>query len=184
MECRKDLNPSIAAFNLRRLTIISGGQTGVDRSALDVAIEHNICHGGWCPRGRLAEDGPIAPCYQLRETPSSKYAQRTEWNVRDSDATVVFTVEARIVGGTLLTLEIARRLNKPLLCLHRGNAASPTVASAASKLIRFLCDNRVQRLNVAGPRGSQQPEAAEYGRSVLKRVFNSLPGREYASTQH
>ncbi|MEX0610513.1 MAG: putative molybdenum carrier protein, partial [Pirellulales bacterium] len=76
-------------IDLRGITIISGGQTGADRAALDFALEHEIAHGGWCPRGRLAEDGPIAPRYNLQETPSRKYSQRTEWNVRDSDATVI-----------------------------------------------------------------------------------------------
>ena len=72
--------------------IISGGQTGADCAALDFAIEHGIPHGGWCPGGRLAEDGPIDARYQLKETPSANYTQRTEWNVRDSDGTVVFSI--------------------------------------------------------------------------------------------
>jgi predicted Rossmann-fold nucleotide-binding protein len=84
-----------AAADVRQITIISGGQTGADRAALDFAIEHGIPHGGWCPRGRIAEDGPIPLCYSLRETPSRRYAQRTEWNVRDSHATVVFTIGDR-----------------------------------------------------------------------------------------
>ena len=74
---------------LRR--VVSGGQTGVDRAALDVAIALGFAHGGWCPAGRLAEDGPIDARYPLRETPSADPSQRTEWNVRDSDATLVLT---------------------------------------------------------------------------------------------
>jgi hypothetical protein len=70
--------------------IVSGGQTGADRAALEWAVEHNIPYGGWCPKGRLAEDGPIDLRYQLQETPSSSYPQRTEWNARDSDGTVTF----------------------------------------------------------------------------------------------
>ena len=77
---------------MRGITILSGGQTGADRAALDFAIEYGLPHGGWCPRGRLAEDGPIDERYELTETPSHRYAQRTEWNVRDSDATVVFSI--------------------------------------------------------------------------------------------
>ena len=72
--------------------IISGGQTGVDRAALDFAIEHDIPYGGWCPKGRKAEDGPIGSRYLLKETPTSTYPQRTEWNVRDSDGTVIFSL--------------------------------------------------------------------------------------------
>ncbi|MEM9660625.1 MAG: putative molybdenum carrier protein, partial [Planctomycetota bacterium] len=105
----------------RRITIVSGGQTGADRAALDFAIAADLPHGGWCPRGRRAEDGPIADKYRLRETPSDSYRQRTEWNVRDSDATAIFTLECEMRGGTKLTAEIAARLDKPLcvLCAER-----------------------------------------------------------------
>ena len=109
-------------FDLRTITIVSGGQTGADRAALDFAIAHGIAHGGWCPRGRLAEDGPIPSRYQLRETPSRKYAQRTEWNVRDSDATALFTLAPQMQGGTALTPDVAERLGKPWLHLVGGDA--------------------------------------------------------------
>src|SRR5262245_48879825 len=72
--------------------IVSGAQTGADRAALDFAIKHDIRHGGWCPKGRRAEDGQIPERYALEETPSTNYLQRTEWNVRDSDATVIISV--------------------------------------------------------------------------------------------
>lgn len=98
----------------RTITIISGGQTGADRAALDFAIKHGFAHGGWCPRGRQAEDGSLPDRYDLRETPSRKYAQRTEWNVRDSDATAVFSIAADPHGGTRLTLVLAERLDKPV----------------------------------------------------------------------
>jgi predicted Rossmann-fold nucleotide-binding protein len=80
------------------LKIISGGQTGADRAALDFAIKHGMPHGGWCPQGRIAEDGPIDAKYQLHETPSADYVQRTEWNVRDSDGTVIFSVGKELSG--------------------------------------------------------------------------------------
>lgn len=96
--------------------IISGGQSGADRAALDFAIERGIPHGGWCPRGRKAEDGPIDPRYRLRETPSTGYAQRTLWNVRDSDGTVIFTIADRLKGGSRQTAALARKHCKP--CLH------------------------------------------------------------------
>ena len=104
----------------RAITIVSGGQTGADRAALDFAIEHGIPHGGWCPRGRLAEDGPLPDRYLLRETPTRKYAERTVWNVRDSDATVVFSIAAEPQGGTRLTLQVAARFGKPVLHLSRN----------------------------------------------------------------
>ncbi len=95
-------------------TIVSGGQTGVDRAALDVAIAIGIAHGGWCPAGRLSEDGSIPSRYELRETDSHEYPVRTEQNVIDSDATLIL-YEGRLKGGTLLTQRICRRLGKPQL---------------------------------------------------------------------
>src|SRR5215468_6345391 len=85
--------------------IISGGQTGADRAALDWALSHNVPCGGWCPKGREAEDGKIEAKYPLREPPSDSYLQRTEWNVRDSDATVVFSINPILSGGSKKTLE-------------------------------------------------------------------------------
>ena len=159
--------------DLRSVTIVSGGQTGVDRAALDFAIEHNIPHDGWCPRGRLAEDGPLDECYQLRETPSRKYAQRTKWNVRDSDATVVFSAARQVQSGTALTIELAERLGKPWLHLARENfAAGEVTADAAARLLAFLAEHDVRRLNVAGPRASQEPDIAAFVRSVLRAALD------------
>ncbi|MCP4451447.1 MAG: hypothetical protein GY809_08300, partial [Planctomycetes bacterium] len=98
--------------------IISGGQTGVDRAALDWAIEAGVAHGGWCPKGRLAEDGPIPSQYDLAETPSDDYAVRTHWNVRDSDATVIVSLHRTLSGGTELTQMLAVALGKPWLHVH------------------------------------------------------------------
>jgi Circularly permutated YpsA SLOG family len=151
--------------SLREITIVSGGQTGADRAALDFAIEHEIRHRGWCPRGRPAEDGAIPPQYQLDETPSRKYSQRTEWNVRDSDATVVFSISPNPAGGTALTLAVARRLGKPLLHLCRETTS---VAASAARLLSFLDEHQVRRLNVAGPRASQEPTVAAFVRDVLQ----------------
>ena len=91
------------------ITIVSGGQTGADRAALDWALAHRVECGGWCPKGRKAEDGPIDPKYPLIETPSAAYLQRTEWNVRDSDATVLFSIEPTLTGGSLKTVGFARK---------------------------------------------------------------------------
>lgn len=143
--------------------ILSGGQTGVDRAALDFAIQHAIPHGGWCPRGRMAEDGPLDLRYQLHETPSTSYAQRTEWNIRDTDATVIFSATREVTGGTRLTVNIAARLNKPLLHI---TAAATAIASAAA-LQGFLDVYRVQKLNVAGPRASQTADLESLVREVL-----------------
>jgi hypothetical protein len=151
---------------VRDVTILSGGQTGADRAALDFALEFGLAHGGWCPRGRLAEDGPIDERYELTETPSRRYNQRTEWNVRDSDATVVFSVTREVSGGTALTLGLVRRLGKP--CLHLvGEEAVAEGRDLADELRAFLIEHHVRRLNVAGPRASQEPLVAALVRSVL-----------------
>jgi hypothetical protein len=144
--------------------IVSGGQTGADRAALDFALRTGLPHDGWCPLGRLAEDGPLAAHYELRETPTAHYAERTEWNVRDSDATVLFTSRSELVGGTRLTGELATMQGKPLLHL---SAAESGVLEAAVTLKQFLADHAVVRLNVAGPRASQDADVTKFVDAVL-----------------
>lgn len=146
-------------------TIISGGQTGADRAALDFAIRHGIAHGGWCPRGRVAEDGLLDPIYRLDETTSRHYPQRTKWNVRDSDGTVVTTISAEPTGGSLLTLQVAERLGKP--CLHLSREESASVGADGKRLAEFLEEHQLHRLNVAGPRESQEPEIGRYVDAIL-----------------
>lgn len=162
----------------RNIVIVSGGQTGADRAALDFALAHNIPHGGWCPQGRRAEDGPIPQRYRLCETPSRDYSQRTEWNVRDSDATVLFTINQRMRGGTALTRDLADRLGRLWLHLvgHPANSASDatalpdivTVQGAANRLLKFIAENRIARLNVAGSRASQEPALTDFVNQVLE----------------
>lgn len=161
------------------ITLVSGGQTGADRAALDFAIAQGLAHDGWCPRGRLAEDGPISSRYSLRETPSRKYAERTEWNVRDSDATVLFTLTERLRGGTALTKAFAERLGKPWLHLAGGDEPrDDRVREAARRLATFLVEEHVERLNVAGPRASQEPGVANFVGCVLAAVFAAENGRK------
>jgi predicted Rossmann fold nucleotide-binding protein DprA/Smf involved in DNA uptake len=144
--------------------IISGGQTGVDRAALDIALALKIPCGGWCPRGRRAEGGPIPERYPLQETPRADYAQRTRRNVRAADATLILT-RGYPSGGTALTLTLAQRLGKP----HFLVDLSRTKAPATARL--WIAAQRVRVLNVAGPRESQQPgitaEAAAFLRKLL-----------------
>lgn len=149
------------------LRIVSGGQTGADRAALDYAIERGIPHGGWCPKGRLAEDGPIASRYQLRETPSSSYPQRTEWNVWDSDGTVVFSIGAVLSGGSKKTVSLAYKHGKPVLHISRdGGPAFPD-----QELLRFIQAHNICALNVAGPRESKEREVAAFAKTVLQEAF-------------
>ena len=133
-----------------QLKIISGGQTGVDRAALDFAIRHGFEHGGWCPRGRLAEDGVIPPIYRLRETDSAGYDERTEKNVLDSDATLIVARERELSGGTAFTKICARQHGRPLLVVYQPDG----VLLGAAALSKFLKQNKVRTLNVAGPRES------------------------------
>jgi hypothetical protein len=146
------------------VTIVSGGQTGADRAALDFAIRAGLAHDGWCPRGRLAEDGQLDARYELRETPTANYAERTACNVRDSDATVVFTTRPELTGGTRLTAETAAEQDRPILHLCRERIG---VLEAAVELRKFLAEHRVTRLNVAGPRASQDPDIAAFVDAVL-----------------
>ena len=114
------------------ITIRSGGQTGADRAALDWAISMGIPHTGWCPEGRIAEDGIIDRKYQLLETMSSKYSERTRKNVEDADGTVLFSISEKLTGGTLLTLQFAQRATKPWLHLH------PAQEQPAQLLVDFI----------------------------------------------
>ncbi len=143
--------------------IVSGGQTGADRAALDWAIANGIAHGGWCPHGRRAEDGRIGPRYALKETPSRDYDQRTRWNVRDSDGTLIISRAAQLTGGSAYTARCAERLGKPWLHVHPGTEG----AHAARE---FLERHRIRTLNVAGPRASGDPEIYGYVLGVLERL--------------
>jgi hypothetical protein len=144
--------------------IISGGQTGADRAALEFALANGIPHGGWCPKDRWAEDGPIDPRFHLVETPGADPAQRTEWNVRDSDGVVIFSIHPVLLGGSKLTAEFAAAFDKP--CLHLSRERDH--ATSAVKLSRFLAEHQVYTLNVAGSRASEELEIAEYARHTLQ----------------
>jgi len=143
--------------------IISGGQTGADRAALDWAIKRGMAHGGWCPKGRKAEDGAIDRRYNLVETPSGDYSQRTEWNVRDSDGTAVFSIRRDLRGGSLLTLELAAKYNKPVIHLRHEDEQT----SQAQELRSFIKEFGISVLNIAGPRASEEPGIYQFVSSVL-----------------
>lgn len=152
----------------KAICIASGGQTGVDRATLAWAIRRGLPQEGWCPKGRRAEDGIIPLRYRLRETPSTRYAQRTAWNVRDSDATVIFSQTLKVAGGSKRTLECCRDSGKPVL--HLASEIF-TVSESAILLGGFLHQHHVRVLNVAGPRKSQEPRAGKFARSILDATF-------------
>jgi len=162
----------IAALHARRerpvARVVSGGQSGVDRAALDAALACGIPAGGWCPRGRGAEDGVIPDRYPLRETPSSDPAQRTEWNVRDSDGTLILH-RGPLSGGTALTADLVRRYGRALLHLDL-DAARPPVALAA-EVRPWLEAQRIRVLNIAGPRESQVPGIGAAASALLRHLL-------------
>jgi len=145
--------------------IVSGGQTGADQAALDWAIAHDVSHGGWCPKGRRSENGPIDALYQLQETPTKNYLQRTEWNVRDSDATVIFTMSQDLGGGSKKTAEFADKLDKPYLHFRPG--------VAPKYLAGFLRRNHVKVLNVAGQRASSASGIAQLVTKTLSEALQT-----------
>lgn len=145
--------------------LISGGQTGVDRAALDFALKKSICCGGWCPKGRRAEDGVISSDYPLIEASSELYQQRTRLNVRDSDATLIISDESAKSRGTALTVKYALKYGRPCLVIYYLN---PDL----KKLRQWLCRFKPQILNVAGPRFSEKPDIAAAVEKILSACLN------------
>ena len=146
--------------SVRLIKIVSGGQSGVDRAALDIALKCGIPCGGWCPKGRKAEDGPIEEKYPLRETEDEQYETRTRLNILDSDATLIlFQIEPD--KGTLLTKELARIYSKPFLEVDLNESRKYNLR----KTIEWLENHQAEILNVAGPRESNNPGiySAAYG---------------------
>lgn len=153
--------------------IISGGQTGVDRAALDFAFAHSISCGGWCPRGRRAEDGCIPERYSLKEAASTAYAFRTQANVRDSDATLILSPHA-LQGGTRLTWDYARALGKPVSIISSIQQVEDIEGFAA-----WGKRNAIETLNVAGPRASEVEHAYRFAWVCLHKLFNKKGGSHH-----
>ena len=150
--------------------VISGGQTGADRGAWDAALDVGVPIGGWVPAGRWAEDGPIPPGYgELPETAESDVAVRTERNARDSDATLILS-HGPPTGGTAWTVKCAQRLRKP--CLHLDLARIDEEESHRLA-VAWIERHRIERLNIAGPRASDDPAIYPAVRRVLTRILQS-----------
>lgn len=152
----------VSGFSVKR--VISGGQTGVDRAALDVAIQLGLEHGGWCPHGRKAEDGVIAASYGLRQTRSGQYYVRTRRNVLDSDATLILHRDG-LSEGTQLTLRYAQQYAKPCLVVSLWEADPQAIRN-------WLRENVVKTLNVAGPRESSAPGVYDEAKRCLTAAFS------------
>ncbi len=156
--------------------IVSGGQTGVDRAALDVALELNIPCGGWCPKGRIAEDGVIPDRYPLVESPASAYEERTEWNVRDSDGTLILAMFPP-TGGTAYTLYLIEQYGRPFIAVDLDRVAGDEkrFIAEAERIAAWVAVEGIEVLNVAGPRESKQPGITELATGLLRRMITAVP---------
>lgn len=143
--------------------IISGGQTGADRAALDFAIKHKIPHGGWVPKGKLAEDGPLPAKYKVTEMPTDSYTERIEQNVIDSDGTVIIS-RSKLTGGSAYTVKMAKKHNRPYFHV---DLKQYEVLPAALEILSWLGENNIKVLNVAGPRASKDPKIYDAVKEVL-----------------
>jgi hypothetical protein len=168
---------------LPALTIISGGQTGVDRAALDTALTLGIPYAGWCPKGGWAEDFPEPPGLlahypNLRETPSSDPAERTGWNVRDADATLILTDAAGAVAsrGTTLAQDLAARSGKPFLLVNVGisDATECTIAWLDVLSAGHAADMPF-KLGIGGPRESEEPGIYRKASEFIRQFARPLP---------
>ncbi len=154
--------------------MVSGGQTGVDRGALDAALAVGFECGGWAPGDRMAEDGIIPDRYPLTILPNGNYRQRTRLNVVDSDGTVVFC-EGSLSSGTRLTRDLCELLNRPCILISARETPDPIAAAAA--VLKFIDDNSIETLNVAGPRASGWAAGYSFTLAVMGRVIeNSMAG--------
>ena len=140
--------------------IVSGGQTGVDRGGLEAAMALGIEHGGWCPKGRLAEDGTIPSEYRLLESSSADYWVRTEQNVIDSDGTLILYRDT-LTGGTKFTYKMAKKHTKPFFLIDLN------ADWGCDDVRRWLREHQVHTVNVAGPRESSQPGIFQDSRDAI-----------------
>lgn len=153
-----------------KIKIISGGQTGVERGALDAAIAAGVDCGGWCPRGRLAEDGALDKSYPLKETTSEDVHVSTLKNVHEADATVIIYF-GKLEGITLESIEYCRQHNKPHLLVNT-DFAKPEKAVEAIK--KFVIDKKLITINITGPSASKVPRARTYAQIVIAGLFREL----------
>jgi predicted Rossmann-fold nucleotide-binding protein len=158
------------------LKIVSGGQTGIDRAALDFALKNNIPCGGWCPKGRIAEDGAIPEKYPLKEAKTLDYETRTELNVKDSDGTLILN-RGGLNGGTALTIGFAQKHKKSYLIVDLNNYEEDKddAISFGNALIfsGWVRQNGIKVLNIAGPRESKSPGIYKLARRFLEEVLST-----------
>ncbi len=163
---RKRNGSSEYIMEYRTMKIISGGQTGADRAALDAAIELGIPHGGWLPRGRKTEDGQLPRHYRLNELDTYRYRDRTLKNVEESDGTLIVSF-GPLTGGSALTEAFCIRLDRPYLHL---NMEYLTMDKAVSSVEQWLAGNCIRTLNVAGPRASSDSRIYDAVRKIVLKI--------------
>ena len=171
--------PGSAKANWHRLglqKLVTGGQSGVDRAVLDVALDLRLPCGGWCPRGRWAEDGKIDARYPLRETPLVRVPQRTLWNMRDSEGTLILARHRPRGGSAVRSHSIVAR--RPRLI------ANPKGERAVRRVIRFIRTNGITVLNIGGPRESEDPRIYHAARAFLLALFSPCWSHSITKTQH
>ena len=161
----------------------------MDRAALDAAMEYGLEIGGWCPRGRRSEDGVVPDCYPLHETAARSYAIRTEWNVRDTDGTLILVLD-EISSGTRLTADAAKSHGKPLKIEHLSASAGHGLLTAenspeeqAESVVDWLLRHKIRTLNVAGPRGSSSKEIYPRARAFMTLVLDTLQRQVSAASE-
>ena len=155
---------------IRNIKIISGGQSGVDRAALSFALENNIPCGGWCPKGRLAEDGPIDKKYPLKETNTTRYVVRTKLNVDEGDGTLILYTD-KIGKGTRYTSKYAALRLKHLMMVNISENGQ------SEKVKNWLEKYDIETLNIAGPRESSSPGIYQLSLEFLEKVLKVGSGR-------
>lgn len=143
--------------------IISGGQTGADQAALDFAIENDISHGGWIPKGRMTEEGPLPDRYHLQEMPTKSYPKRTEKNILDSDGTLIVS-HGTVTGGTALTRKLAKKHTKLWLQIDPNKSS---LIESSDYLQNWIPENNIQVMNVAGARASKDTKIYDAVKSLL-----------------
>jgi len=154
----------VVTYMTFHIKIVSGGQTGVDRAALDAALQCNIDCGGWCPQGRKAEDGIIPECYPVVELMAGGYRQRTYQNVIDSDGTLIVYFET-LCGGTEQTLVFCLQQKRPYLLI---DASELSIERVVARISKFVLTHSIKKLNVAGPRASGEPRAYDFTFEIMR----------------
>jgi hypothetical protein len=159
--------------------IISGGQTGADQAALDAALKLDIPHGGWIPKGKITENGPLPDKYQLDEMPTTSYPKRTVQNIIGSDGTLIIS-RGGLTGGSAYTRKMAVKHHRPWLHINLNRTPS---FGASVKINIWVLENDIEVLNVAGPRASKDPEIYQLVKDIIESAYHlGLTGNNISDT--